>query len=232
MENKHGHYHQDIYVSTFYGGMGRFKLNLTWPLILTSHTCGKDLYGWLDHTNYKVRYREWRWITWGNSHTCITRTRKQSIVGSAFWTIQTEKRVFDQKLGFRNTGKYITLRYSLLRLNLLNNFEKEFGHESLLTFTAELCLVFSLWASRLLVYHNRNLWMVDLCSVHLRLWNWGWRGVDEAINSMAILQDGLNFIIYRCLCERVSPAWDVEGKLFLWHSKLVMFYCRTGYVMI
>ena len=87
----------------------------------------------------------------------------------------------------------LTLRYSLLCLNLLNNFEKELGYEDLLTFIAEFHLIFSLWASRVFVYNDRNLWIVDLCSVDLCSWNW--RGVDEAMNSMAILQGSLNFIM-------------------------------------
>ena len=73
-----------------------------------------------------------------------------------------------------------TLIYSLLCLKLWNNFKKELGCKDLLTFTAEFCLIFNLWASRALVYNGKNLWIVDLCSVDLRLWNW--RGVDEAMN--------------------------------------------------
>ena len=66
----------------------------------------------------------------------------------------------------------LSLRYSLLCLSLLNSFKEELGYKDLLTFIAEFCLIFSLWASRALVYYGRNLWTVDLCSVDLRWWNW------------------------------------------------------------
>ena len=40
---------------------------------------------------------------------------------------------------------------------------------------------------------DRLVRIVDLCSVDLRLWNW--KGVGEAMNFVAILQGGLNFIV-------------------------------------
>ena len=95
----------------------------------------------------------------------------------------------------------LTFTYSLLCLNLLNNFKKELIYKHPVTFIADFCLIFSLWASRALVYNGRNLWIVDLCrnpwivdlcSIELPWWNW--KGVDEAVNSMAILQGGFNFI--------------------------------------
>ena len=80
-----------------------------------------------------------------------------------------------------------------------------------------------------LIYNSRNLWIVDLCSVDLGWWNW--RGVDEAMNFMVILQGGLNFIIQVSLCAHITSLGS-RRQTSLQHDILVMFYYGTGYVMI
>ena len=99
---------------------------------------------------------------------------------------------FKQKMSFFTKNQspgillsILTLIDSLLCLELWNNFKMELSCKDLLIFIAEFCLIFNLWASRVLVYNGRNLLIVHLCSVDLRSWNW--RGVDEAMNFIVIL---------------------------------------------
>ena len=49
---------------------------------------------------------------------------------------------------------------------------------------------------------SMNLWIVDLCSVDLRSWNW--KGVGEAMNFIDILHGGLNFIIQVSLWAHIT----------------------------
>ena len=100
---------------------------------------------------------------------------------------------------------------------LWNNFKKELGYNDLLTIIAEYCLIFNLWLSRVLGYNGRNFWIVDLCSVHLRLWNW--RGVGEAMNFMIILQGGLNSIIQVPLWPHITSL-GCRRQTFLQYDRL------------
>ena len=119
-----------------------------------------------------------------------------------FEDFQQKSKLFMKNQAPRILVNILTLIYSLLCLKLWNNFKKELGCKDLLTFIAEFCLIFTLWVSRALVYNGRNLWIVDLCSVDVRLWNW--RGVDEAMNFMVILHGGLNFIIQVSLWAHIT----------------------------
>ena len=112
---------------------------------------------------------------------------------------------------------------------IVEQFQKRDRLQRSVNFIAEYCLIFNLWASRVLVYSGRNLWIVDLCSVDLRLWNW--KGVDEVINSMAILQGGMNFIIQVFLWAHITDL-GCRRQTFTAYSRLVMFHCGTGCVMI
>ena len=115
------------------------------------------------------------------------------MVGGAFRTIQTEKRVFHEESNSRNTCKYSYTYTFFIEFKLVEQFQKGAGLQTSVDLYSGICLIFSSWASRALVYNGRNLWKVDLCNVDLCWWNW--KGVDEAMNSMAIFQGGFNFII-------------------------------------
>ena len=124
------------------------------------------------------------------------------------WNNSKRKTIFSTK--DPGLGIMVSIRiliHSLLCLNLLNNFKKEMCYKDLLTFISEICFILSLWAYRGLVYNDRNVWIVDLCSVDLRWW-----GVGEAMNCNVLLAAVLT-ISSRCLCGRISPAWGVEGRV-------------------
>ena len=146
-----------------------------------------------------------------------------------FQDYKQKKQVFHKESSSRNTGKYSYNYIFFVVFKLEKQFLKGAQLQRSFDIYIGICMSFALWASRALVYNGGNLWMVDLCSVDLRSWNW--RGVDKAVNFMVILQGGLNFIIQVSLWAHITSL-GCRRQTILQYDRLVMFYCITGYFMI
>ena len=127
---------------------------------------GKYSRGELWHRYYKLRNRDRKRITWAKYRN--THTREQSLLELVFELFKQQKVFFTKNQAQGVLVSILTLKYSLLCLKLWNTFKMELGYNDLLTFIADFCVIFTLWASRALVYNGRNLWIVYLCSEDLR----------------------------------------------------------------
>ena len=92
----------------------------------------------------------------------------------------------------RNNLKYFQTYIFPIAIRIVKQFIRDLNYSHLLRYIAGYCLFLALCVSRGFVYSGRNLWIVNLCSVDLRSWNW--KSVGEAINFTAFFLGGLNLI--------------------------------------